>query len=329
MPAVVDIKATLGAVLLGGFVSVALSGIVVAQVFHYYRTYRKDPLPTKLLVVLVWALDAVHTGLICAAVWRYLVLEFGNPAVKDEVVTEISLTIAFTATMTFVVHLFFCHRIYLLSRRNWLVVIPLILLAFGRLGFAMVTTVKMITFGSWSKFVEHESWTLTLGLSLSLSLDIFIAFGMFFYLQHSRTGFGTMDRVIDLITIYSFQTGSITCVATIATLACWRGMSDNLVFFGLHFSITKLYASSLLITLNTRHSLRLRTGGRAPDAPPIVLMHHLHGVNPSTGNGTHPALDALQHDGPTQLEINVDIEKSVRYELGPERTAGGALAPTF
>ncbi|KAI0310161.1 hypothetical protein OF83DRAFT_1178859, partial [Amylostereum chailletii] len=278
--------------------------------------------------VVIVALDAVHTVLICASLWRYLILEFGNSDIKNEVLTEVSLTVAFTAIATFVVHL---APLQILLSSNLPPEPPRLAgsdPALTRLGSAMFTTVKLITFGSYGKFVERESWTLTLVLSLSLLLDILIVLAMFFYLQHSRAEFGTMDRVIDLIIIYSFQTGSITCVATVATLACWRGMSDNLVFLGLHFSITKLYASSLLITLNTRHSLRLRSGGQATGAPPIVLMHHLHGVNPSSGT-THSALDGFQRDAPTQLEINVDIEKSVRYELGPEHTAGDALVSTF
>ncbi|THG98666.1 hypothetical protein EW026_g3548 [Hermanssonia centrifuga] len=45
-------------------------------------------------------------------------------------------------------------------------------------------------------------------------------------------------------------------IATIASLVCWLVMPHNLVYLGLHFMISKLYANSLLASLNARKTLR-------------------------------------------------------------------------
>jgi hypothetical protein len=66
-------------------------------------------------------------------------------------------------------------------------------------------------------------------------------------------------------TISVTTTASLICVRLYTSLAPqpivtpvlqWLTMPYNLVFLGLHFVISKLYANSLLISLNTRKALR-------------------------------------------------------------------------
>ncbi|KAK7468296.1 hypothetical protein VKT23_002810 [Stygiomarasmius scandens] len=64
-----------------------------------------------------------------------------------------------------------------------------------------------------------------------------------------------LNAVIDSLILYSFENGAITTVATIVSMICWLGM-DNLVFLGLHFAISKLYANSVLAVFNYRVRLR-------------------------------------------------------------------------
>ncbi|KAI0321199.1 hypothetical protein OF83DRAFT_1168632 [Amylostereum chailletii] len=326
MSAVVDVKTSLGPILLGGMASLALSGVVATQTFLYYRMYPKDPCRIKVLVALVWVLDTVHTILISTSTWKYFVLEYGRTDTEDRIIIEIALTVAFTASMTFVVHLFFCHRIFRLSQRNWLVTVPIILLTFGRLVAACVSTAEMSTLRSYSAFVRVAGWVFTLGLSLSSALDIMIALAMCYYLQLSRHGFGSvpspsMDHVIDLIMLYSFNNGALTCVATVATLICWLAMPGNLVFLGIHFAIAKLYANSLLITLNTRHSLRGQSQHSGQDGTlPIHFPHTFHRRTQSfmmrfPAGSAHSALEELDRDAGTKIEVNV--EKTVHYEVDP------------
>ncbi|THV01289.1 hypothetical protein K435DRAFT_836909 [Dendrothele bispora CBS 962.96] len=61
---------------------------------------------------------------------------------------------------------------------------------------------------------------------------------------------GSESRLYQPITC--FENGAIT---TVATMLCWLAM-DNLVFLGLHFVISKLYAGSVLAVLNYRARLR-------------------------------------------------------------------------
>ncbi|KAI0319648.1 hypothetical protein OF83DRAFT_759682 [Amylostereum chailletii] len=309
MSAVLNVKTSLGPILLGGLASLALSGVVTVQAFLYFRVYQMDVLRLKALVALVWAIDVIHTILICSATWKYFVTEYGN-ANTDNIIMEIALTVGFTATMTFVVHLFFCHRVFRLSQQNWFVTTPLILLTFGRLVAAIASTVEMATLQSYSGFVRDVGWVFTLGLALSSALDILIALVMCYYLRNSRTGFENMDHVIDLIMIYSFNGGALTCIATVVTLVCWLTMPYNLVFLGIHFAISKLYANSLLITLNTRHSLRGQSQPPIDDTGSLPFPSFAHafrrrGTQQSfmmrlPAESTNSALEEFERDTPAK-----------------------------
>ncbi|KAF5332726.1 hypothetical protein D9611_005468 [Ephemerocybe angulata] len=68
--------------------------------------------------------------------------------------------------------------------------------------------------------------------------------------------FSRMNAVLDALVLYTFETGMVTGVATAVCLITWLTMKHNLIFLGLHFVISKFYANSLLITLNTRLNLK-------------------------------------------------------------------------
>lgn len=73
----------LGPVLLGGFIALALCGIVNMQVYIYSRTFRGDYVRIKILVLIVWLLDLTHSGLVCAANWGYLIDNFGDDRIMN------------------------------------------------------------------------------------------------------------------------------------------------------------------------------------------------------------------------------------------------------
>ncbi|KAI0043791.1 hypothetical protein FA95DRAFT_1609083 [Auriscalpium vulgare] len=306
------VKSTLGPILLGSLLSVMLSTVVAVQTFFYFRVYPNDLLRLKLIVCTVWALDAAHAALMCTATWDYLIVNFGNDAAADHIPLTIALTVALTATITFVVHIFFAHRVLRLSKNNWWLTTPLFALAFGRLGAALVSTVEMGKLKSFRAFTDDYGYVFTFGLSQSCALDIFITAAMGYYLHTSRTGFGgRMDRVIDMIMIYTFNNGALTCVTTVVSLICWLSMPRNLVFLGLHFAISKLYANSLLATLNSRRSLRSRSQPSGDTDLPVLLPNRrMTGLFSEVHTSSRSMGDNL-----TSKTLQVSVEKTVRCEV--------------
>ncbi|KAJ3547979.1 hypothetical protein NMY22_g1453 [Coprinellus aureogranulatus] len=141
---------------------------------------------------------------------------------------------------------------------KWLVTTPIAALAAARLGFACVTSIQMIRLESFAAFVRVSSWTFTLGLALSSSVDVLVTVSLFVLLrENGGKEYLRLGHIIDSLVLYTVEIGSMTCTVTIISLICWLTMRNNLIFMGLHFIIGKLYANSMLATLNTRRGLRL------------------------------------------------------------------------
>ncbi|KAF8261774.1 hypothetical protein EI94DRAFT_761141 [Lactarius quietus] len=248
MPAVLDVKDTYGAVLIGCFAAASLSGVVALQACIYYRMYPKDSVLNKIMVAAVWMLDAAHTCLICSSAWKYLIANYGNVSYKGHVPNTVALSIGVTAFVTFIAHLFYVRRLLRISNNNWYIVGPLLLLVIGRVASGLLTTVELSRTPNFPEFMARWKPVFTLGLSLSSVADVIITFGMCFYLHESRHGLGTMDKVVGSIIVYTINNGALTCVSTIVSMICFLTMPQNLIFMALHFAISKLYANSLLAT---------------------------------------------------------------------------------
>ncbi|KAJ6541595.1 hypothetical protein B0H19DRAFT_1173741 [Mycena capillaripes] len=319
-----DVPTTLGSLLIGGFFASMLSGVVILQTLLYYRTYRTDPLGFKFLVLGVSGLDTLHTAFIWAGLWDYLIGYYGDTSKINYIPWSISLTVILTALVTFLVHCFFAHRIMLLSRRNWLMVSPVVILALIRLGAASVSTWEMFHYKSFDLFKLHARWIFTLGLSVSSAVDILITGLLFFLFQSNRPEAGHLKHIIEKLMLYAFETGSLTCIGTIVSMICWVAMSQNLVFLGLHFVIGKLYANSLLVTLNTRQTIRrARTTASGERGPVLFLETHPRTRKSSAPYGvpSTPARQSLIEDypagqSPKELQINVETVTSVQYDTG-------------
>ncbi|KAI0789361.1 hypothetical protein C8Q75DRAFT_765295 [Abortiporus biennis] len=248
MEGVEDVRDSLGATLIGAFMSAVLSGVLTMQVVVYFRLYSVDFSRNKTMVVFLWVLDCVHVSMACAATWTYLIAKRGSNTIADFIPWTIAVTVALTAIITFITHCFFVQRVYTLGRSLRLA-IPIFALALGRLVAALVSTSEMIHLKSYAAFVSQCGWVFTVGLSLSAATDIFITITLLFLLRRSRTGYSTTtDHIIDSIALYTIETGMITSITTIVSLICWVSMPNNLIFLALHFTISKLYANSVLAT---------------------------------------------------------------------------------
>jgi len=323
---VVDIPQTFGALLIGGLFAAVLTGAVAVQVVVYFKLYPMDPPLVKALVLITWFLDITHTSLIWAALFQYLIFYFGNAEMIDYITWNLALTVAFTAVLTFLVHCFLAHRIWRLSRRNWYLTIPILTLAVLRLASASTTTAEMISLHSFTAFRAHFQWLFTLGLALSSTVDVIITASLLFLLHGSRTGTNRLNAVIDSLIRYTFETGLLTCAGTIVTMLCWLTISHNsLVFMGLHFVISKLYANSLLVTLNTRQIVRRAQSSSSRDGRIVHPIVHLNDPRlESTITDLYSPNIAFDKYNSQKLEISVVRSVEHNVEDGCERTINDA-----
>ncbi|KAH9911269.1 uncharacterized protein BXZ73DRAFT_108135 [Epithele typhae] len=326
------VQDTVGAILIGALVSAILSGGVTTQALIYCRLYGRDDFRQNTLIVsTLWLLDCLHLAMAFASVWIYLIQHWGSSTIHDYIPWTIAvssplfllflrassdlpsppakLTVAITAIVTLISHCFFAHRVYILSGCSWLLTAPIILLAGGRLAAALVSTFEMITLQSYEQFVDQVGWVFTMGLSLSTATDVFITVTLITLLQRSRTGFSTV-------------------VTTAVSLVCWLSMPRNLIFLALHFSISKLYATSTLATLNARKSLRRRTRQAHQHVLPVISSLH----ESQTRQGAHvddlrDNLKTTSEDGRTPAPVRIRTFSRTLMDGKPDADADALELP--
>lgn len=292
-----------------------LSGVVGVQCIIFYKLYPNDKPRKKILVAFVWFLDLLHSSFICAALVDYFVTYFGDTSRIDHISWSIGLSIVVTAIQTLTCHFFFASKIHKSSGKNWFFTAPVLVLAFARLFAASVSTSEMIILKRYSAFNEHyPGWVFTTGLSLSAGVDIIITSCLCYFLRTIRKRLGSsesvMVHVVDTLTLYTLENGLLTCIAATSSLICWLVMPTNLVFLGLHFVIGKLYANSLLASLNTRKELRqiqthMQPWTRSDTSYPILTGDDF-GPYRIRDPFTYPTpLDAYRPLRKSKLQVNV------------------------
>lgn len=284
-----------------------LSGIVATQVFLYRRTYPHDRRRNKLMVAAVWLLDLIHSAFICVSIFRYVMLGLKDVTAIHHIQWPVMVTISITGVLTFLVHCFFVIRVWTLSKHNrWLCGL-ILSLALVRMISAFGTVVELRRFHTWRAFHHGAAWIFTTGLAISATVDFIIAFSLVWFLRRSRTGFASMDQIIDMIMVYTIENGMLTTFATVASFICWLAMPTNFIFLAIHFGIIKLYANSFLATLNARVGIRERSSSTTERAQSYKL---------STLSGQSIRRDKqAESQGGTNEDgtLQIKIEKTVHY----------------
>ncbi|KAJ8589211.1 hypothetical protein M405DRAFT_933597 [Rhizopogon salebrosus TDB-379] len=247
----VNVPETYGTVLLGGFIATILSGIITAQAFHYFRRYPSDTIRMKAIVGLTWILDCIHTVLVCTTSWIYMIHWFDDEGKIEIIPIPLAISVSLTAFLSLIVHCFFAHRIYKLTHNDWRISVPIVVCALLRLIAAVFSTVEMIYLQTLSAFRRDFSWVFTAGLLLSCVVDVFVTVVLCVTLRASRSSYSHMDRIFHSVVLYTLENNSLTGAAAIISMVCWVTM-PNLVFLGIHFVLSKLYANSMLASLNFR-----------------------------------------------------------------------------
>ncbi|KIK48436.1 hypothetical protein CY34DRAFT_798258 [Suillus luteus UH-Slu-Lm8-n1] len=321
-----------GAILLGGLLAFGLSGCVNMQFIVYWQLYSYESWRVKSLVVAITLLDWCHSAFVAIALWDSIIVPYGNMDDFDKIPWSVGPAVELTAMITFLVQCIFAYRIYRLQKKRLTVVVPIVALAFFRLVAASVSMSEMIRLQSYAAFIQQNfsRWIFTVGLSLSAFVDIMITAIMCYFLRKNRTMVISTIRIIDTLTLWTIRNGSMTSAAAIASLICWLAMPDNRTFLGLHFVIAKLYANSLLATLNARQHIRNgKQHNSSSDRPlPIIFSEDWENAPEALRpqHGFAMRLDSYIPRGENTKRgqtIQVNVERVVESKLDDD-----ALEPT-
>jgi hypothetical protein len=270
-PSGATISNTIGAVVIGWGISSLFFGMLCIQVWTYFQRYPNDHWSYKVLVIALWSLEALHQAFVGHIAWFYVVQNFGSflELLKPPVWT-LSVQTLLGSLVGTIVKICFGMRVWKFSRGNYLVTGLIIGMAIAQFATAILYTLK-----SFHLHLGQADQIKTIGsvaLSLGVFTDVFTAASLSYFLHKMRTGFKRSDTLINRLIIYSVNTGTLTSVFSAAVLASYNLMPSNLIYIGIYFILSKLFANSCVATLNTRRFIHGRGTDHEEATIPTFLM---------------------------------------------------------
>ncbi|KAH9855309.1 hypothetical protein C2E23DRAFT_615472 [Lenzites betulinus] len=254
------LDSSMGAMLIGVILAGIMYGVTCSQVFYYFTHYPRDHWATKLLVTAVWLCDTTHQGLISYTIYWYLVTQYGNPEALGIPEKSIIIEVFFSSFIGLFVQSFFTLRIWRLSGKARMIVIPVILLVGGEFILTTAYAIMSLSLDTFEEVNRYEDLSIAVN-SIAAAGDIVIAAILCVILHKSRTGFRKSNILINKLMIFAVNTGALTSICATLTFISVLASPNTFIYITFFFFMGRLYANSLMATLNARNSIRDGTAG--------------------------------------------------------------------
>ncbi|KAJ3735531.1 hypothetical protein DFJ43DRAFT_1058122 [Lentinula guzmanii] len=201
--------------------------------------------------------DTLHQALIAHTVYTYLITNFGNALELGNTVWSLLAEVLVNGFTAVFVQSFLAHRVWQLSNGNMWISIPAYLLVAAEFVsvfvFAVIGLTRVHTFVELAEILKGLSITVNV---LAAVGDTYIAGLLTLLLHTSRTGFRRSDSIINKLIIFSINTGALTSLCAIASMLSILLAPETFIYISFFFCMGRLYANSLLATLNVRSLIR-------------------------------------------------------------------------
>lgn len=180
-------------------------------------------------------------------------------------------------------------------------------------GFGLETVVLMFIKKQLSSLAQLTYYAVTpFGAALVVS-DIFIAVALCFFLREnsSLTIFPRTKQLINILIIYAINRCLLTSLVAIAEVVLWWVNPENSWFMAVDFTIGKLYANSLLASLNSRNFVRRsRNSGDLDFFTSTIRLSDLPESSGDTGTprNDNSKLNPRDHDVLSTVRSTQDTE---------------------
>ncbi|KAJ3510396.1 hypothetical protein NLJ89_g4696 [Agrocybe chaxingu] len=250
-----------GWMFIGSAFNLLLMGVMASQMYMYYIKYKDDRTWIKALVAGIFVLDVVNTVFLFTYLYRSLITFYGEVEFLSKTDWILATGAWTTGVIACAVQLFFAWRILVLTK-NWIYVVIIAALSLTGCGASLVIPIKTGNFIHVSEFHKIRT-AVTMWLACEVAADVVITALLVWYLYvlfifsliHQRkhkTGFRRSDMMVDRIIRVTLQTGLLTMV--VASVDLFFFLADPTgTHFLFNFPLAKLYANSLMSSLNSRH----------------------------------------------------------------------------
>ncbi|KAJ6581675.1 hypothetical protein B0H19DRAFT_1251856 [Mycena capillaripes] len=258
--AFVDNRTTsLGAWVIAGYLDAILMGVVFCQFVTFFKSQGSQEglgRHYRWLVVIVVFLSILKTGQSVAIVWVQNVEDYLNPDVARLLVAKAWWQVStplMTGIMGVIVQSFFALRFYLLARNIWFI-LPIACTML--LGFAGVCLqLNSILIGD----AKAKVMWLLVHLICAFLTDFFNTVGTCYALRsRNSSGLASTTSLINRLLRLVFESAIPPTIVAAVDLVMTQTLDANHLLWHLvlNFALSKLYAISLLYTLNSINEYR-------------------------------------------------------------------------
>ncbi|KAI0759029.1 hypothetical protein C8Q74DRAFT_1301640 [Fomes fomentarius] len=248
------VSKTIGAILMAGFISTMLYGLMLHQAYRYVRNYSKDTVIIKLIVLFVLITETLYT--ICNIHYCYhdFVSFYGTKLPLTTILWSgdiLPLLGIITGTAT---HVFFLRRATMVGSRYRVLALLAIPFHIVQNTFGLIITIKGFVNNSPTVYIDGKRMIgLCFGFALAADLAIF---GSLFGVMHEgRQAFkrnGPKKTMVEMVTIYFLNTGALVVLLDFVTLVMAMATSDNLYWAAINSVTSRVYTNTLFCVLNSR-----------------------------------------------------------------------------
>ncbi|KAJ7899437.1 hypothetical protein B0H13DRAFT_2337078 [Mycena leptocephala] len=255
-----------------------LQGIVFAQIAHYTTLYGQDFLALRAFVAVLLLITTLKSAHGLAILWTQNVEYFMNLTAALSMFTNTWTTevnLALDAFIAFYVQLFFCRRLWVISRNVYIVGVVFTLFV-----FALIAAIVSCVF-TFAGQVKNVTW-IEIHLATVFAGDVLLCSStIYFLLFHSKHAPPETAGVLNSITKLTFQSAAPAAVCALISLVgtvAWDRKTPNayvMLAIIANNALPKLYAISAMWTLNSRRRIRQAhsSTGRDSTAPVSEPQH--------------------------------------------------------
>ncbi|TRM59937.1 hypothetical protein BD626DRAFT_550077 [Schizophyllum amplum] len=249
---------------------------------------RKDHWIYNVLVVVVLSFDTVQQGLY--AVYWYCVTNNGNPAALAILDPTLAYHVLFIGLLAFITQMFYCHRVYRLSHKNYYATGVLVAASLA----AFMYTARCARYGFFADLAALKDINVAINV-ISAVTDVLISISMILCLQQSKTGFKRSNDILNRLIVFTFNTGLPTSFAAIWSLISVRRQWPSHI--ALLTVLVDQLTNCLLVTLNSRMSIQESLNGQS-DSYALSSRDQRSGNR----NTTNPGAIAVRIDTAHQMD---------------------------
>ncbi|KAJ7502709.1 hypothetical protein B0H11DRAFT_1979654 [Mycena galericulata] len=263
---------------------IVLWAVAVIIVMQYFRKYsKKDPLLIQTTVAILVTITTIHALFLSIQDFKDFILLFGNFEGQDVMFWETYVMLCATFLVAFVAQMFYASRIWILSKRDWRYVTPVVFLALLQLSFGIAQTVEVVKVHRYSKLATTVVTSTAQGAATA-ACDVTITAILFFILRAARTGVRRTDSALDKMIIYAFNRGAMTSLMALLQLIFFITKPGTFFFTLFLLPSSHVYVISVCSLLTSRETLRAQMRGRDGIITSFAMT--------STGANSHPNISS-------------------------------------